>query len=378
MISLSSFLYLYEHSLVSLSKKFEGKDRRADGKYFPLWITHEKCSLNGFQLTAELGRSWTFHWMHLLGVSKISKIQRNYMRWLFFLMPKEKLLIRSWMWHGKQNGARKRFVSLTFRWARKWNWFVMSDKYLRCWQHFDFWIQISCLDIGFFGNLSVIKIRRENRMNFINIGCFIFLLQWQRTLPILVPLSHTHIPTYSKCKKAHACSRYQVITYITLSHTYPHTCIHTCSKTHARNSGPSLHQYHQCNLNFSNYTLNFWHYFPMPAREGALTSSSSHIRINSSVLGTIMMWRDKFILGFNTLFAHLLLEFWLFATQATNFVTFCLSTTNRLPFALRFNLDENCYFSSVKWLFYFHNFCIIIFYIGVKSSFHWTKIVISV
>lgn len=226
MISLSSFLYLYEHSLVSLSKKFEGKDRRADGKYFPLWITHEKCSLNGFQLTAELGRSWTFHWMHLLGVSKISKIQRNYMRWLFFLMPKEKLLIRSWMWHGKQNGARKRFVSLTFRWARKWNWFVMSDKYLRCWQHFDFWIQISCLDIGFFGNLSVIKIRRENRMNFINIGCFIFLLQWQRTLPIPVPLSHTHIPTYSKCKKAHACSRYQVITYITLSHTYPHTCTH--------------------------------------------------------------------------------------------------------------------------------------------------------
>lgn len=58
-----------------------------------------------------IDRNWIFRWMLLLGLRRISKIRKSYMRRRFFLMPKEKLPISSWMPSGKPNGVKKRLVA---------------------------------------------------------------------------------------------------------------------------------------------------------------------------------------------------------------------------------------------------------------------------
>ena len=105
-----------------------------------------------------ISRTWIFHWMHLLGVRRILEIRKNYMRWLFFLKPRGKWLIRFWMISGKLNGIKKRLVILKvyadLSELVKWTLLLLLLLFVSCegyswvqniwyaWKHFSYYILV--------------------------------------------------------------------------------------------------------------------------------------------------------------------------------------------------------------------------------------------
>lgn len=79
-------------------------------------------NVDSYELTVKsISRNWTFHWMHLPGAKRISKILKSFMKWPFFLMVSEKLLTKFWMHNGRLNGVKKRLVTSSFMYLTEVN-----------------------------------------------------------------------------------------------------------------------------------------------------------------------------------------------------------------------------------------------------------------